>query len=136
MFRLAISPITVDSQKKGLEPSGFVDEVAVRLVGASRELVHGREIFGIRRRVRIAEQRCLEGRGRQCLKIAPPNLRVRIFGSNHLALLSHSNRALYRARRLRQDRLIARPTPAANRATAAMKQAQVDAVPAERLDEL
>ena len=94
-----------------------------------------REIVGGRRRPLGLEQRRLERGGGQGLEVAPADLGVGVLGGDHLALLGDADRALHRARRLRQDRLVARAAAAADRAAAAVEQAQPDAVAPEHVDQ-
>src|SRR5690606_29105125 len=58
-----------------------------------------------------------------------------IFRRDDLALLGDADLAVHRTAGLRDDRIIARTTAAADRAAAAMKQPQPHAVALEHLDE-
>jgi hypothetical protein len=74
------------------------------------------------------QQRRFERGGHQRLKVACTDLGVRVLRRDDLALLRQPQLAAHRARRLRQDRLIARATAASDRAAAAVEQAQLQAM--------
>ena len=135
ILRLAISPITVNSRKKSFEAVGFVDEVAIGAIGLGGEVFHRGQILGLRLgRLRLQQGGFERGRGED-LEIAPAELRIRIFAGDDFALLGDADRALNRARRLGEDRLIAGSAAAADRTAAAMKQAQADIMAPEHFDE-
>ena len=64
---------------------------------------------------------------------------MRVFRGDHLALLGEADLPVHGARRLREDRLVARAAAAADGAAAAVEEAQRDAVLArsarEQLDQ-
>jgi hypothetical protein len=60
---------------------------------------------------------------------------VRVLRRDHLALLGQAELPVHRAGRLREDRLVARPAAASDRAAAAVEQAQRDAVVAPQAGE-
>ncbi len=74
-------------------------------------------------------------RRREDLEVAPTEFRVRVFAGDDLALLGDANGTLDRTRRLSQDRLVARPAAAPDRAAATMEEARLDVVTAEDVDE-
>ena len=74
------------------------------------------------------QQRGFESRGGEDFEIAAPEIRVRIFARDHLALLGDADGALHGAARLREDRLIARPTAAADGAAAAVEKTKRNAM--------
>src|SRR5258708_39886254 len=88
-----------------------------------------------RRVLRRLQQRGFERRRRQVFEIAAAEFRIRVFAGDDLALFGDADRTLHRPGRLGEDRLIARPTAAPNRAAAAVKQAQTDAMAPKYFDE-
>ncbi len=84
---------------------------------AARYSSRGRDLPGL-------QQRRFERRGGENFEIAASDLRIGVFGRDHLALLGDADRALHGAARLRQDRLIARAAAAADRSATAVEQAQ------------
>ena len=81
------------------------------------------------------QQGGLERRRGEDLQIAPGKLGVRVFAGDDLALLGDADCALNRAGGLREDRLVAGPAAAADRAAPAVEQAELDVVTAEHLDQ-
>ena len=69
------------------------------------------------------------------LEIAPADLGIGIFARDDFALLGDADLALHRAARLGEDRVVARAAAAADRAAAAVEQADAHAVLAEDLDQ-
>ena len=115
---------------------GLVHERAIGTVGACREVVEDREI----RRCAPAEalgvlEARFERRGDQRFQVAPSELRVGILAGDDLALLGDPKPSGHAARRLREDRIEARPAAAADRAAAAVKEPQLHAVRAAGVDE-
>ena len=100
-----------------------------------RQLLHGGQIFLARRRPVRLEQRRLQRRGGEDLQVAPPDLGIGILAGDRLALLGDADLPLHRAAGLGQDRLVARAAAAAHRSAPAVEQAQLDAVPAEDVDQ-
>ena len=82
----------------------------------------------LRRALGRVQQGRLERRRDQRLEVAPADLGVGVLRRDHLALLGQADLAVHRARRLRQDRLVARAAAASDGAAAAVEQAQRDAV--------
>ncbi|SOT40155.1 hypothetical protein F01_260221 [Burkholderia cenocepacia] len=118
------------------EARGFIDERAVRGHRRVGQRLHrGLERGQLRRCVRLRQQRRLERRGDDRLEVAPADRRVRELARDHLALFGQADLAVHGARRLRQDRLVGRAAPAADRAAAAMEQPQRDLALAEQVDE-
>ena len=75
-------------------------------------------------------------RGRdQRFEVAAAELGIRILAGDDLALLGDAQAARDASRRLREDRLVARPAAAADRAAAAVEQAQLHAVRRRRVDQ-
>jgi hypothetical protein len=74
------------------------------------------------------QQRGFQRGGHQGFQVAPADLGVGVLGGDHLALLGQADLAAHRARRLRQDGLVAGAAAAAHRAAAAVEHAQLDAV--------
>jgi hypothetical protein len=70
------------------------------------------------------QQRGLQRGGDQGFQVAPADLGVGVLGGDHLALLGQADLAVHRARRLRQDGLVAGAAAAADGAAAAVEQAQ------------
>ena len=77
----------------------------------------------------------LERRRDERLQIAPAEIGIGIFAGDDLALLGDAQAAADAARRLRENRLEARPAAAADGAAAAVEEPQLDAVVAKRVDE-
>ncbi len=73
------------------------------------------------------QQGGFEGRGDQGLEVPAADLGVGVLRVDDLALLGQPDLAVDRARRLRQDGLVARPAATPDGATAAVEQAQHDA---------
>ncbi len=69
----------------------------------------------------------LERRGDDGLEVAPPELRIGVLARDDLALLGEADAAVDAARRLREDRVVRRTAAAADRAAAAVEEAQLDA---------
>ena len=81
------------------------------------------------------QQACFQrGRGEN-FQIAAADFGVGIFAGDDLALLGDADLAVHRAARLRDDRVIARPAAAADRAAAAVEQPQAHVVALEHLDQ-
>src|SRR6201746_1154507 len=80
------------------------------------------------------QQAALQVCGRKNLQIVAADLGVGIFAGDDLALLGDPDLAVHRAAGLRDDRLIARPAAAADRAAAAVEQPQAHVVAFEHLD--
>ena len=74
------------------------------------------------------EQARLERRCDQRLEVAAAEIRIGIFARDDLALLGDAQAAGDAARRLREDRLVARAAAAADGAAASVKEAQLHAV--------
>ena len=89
--------------------------------GLRRQFLHDGQVVGGRPGPVRLQQGRLERGGGQGLEIAPADLGVGVFAGDHLALLGDADLTLQGAGRLRQDRLKARPTAAADRAAAAME---------------
>ena len=81
------------------------------------------------------QQARLQRRRGQSLQIAAADLGIGVFAGDDFALLGDADLPVHRAARLRQDRVIARPAAAADRAAAAVEQPQPDAVTLEHLDQ-
>jgi hypothetical protein len=75
------------------------------------------------------QQRRLQHRGHRQLEVLPGQGGQRVLVGDDLALLGHLDRAVQRAVRLGQDRLVGRAAAAADRAAAAVEQPQPHAVP-------
>ena len=82
------------------------------------------------------QERCFKRCSGENFQITASDFGVGIFRSDDLTLLGNANGAVYRATRLRQNRIIAWAAAATDRAAAAMEQAHRDAVFAEDIDEL
>ena len=74
------------------------------------------------------QQRCFKRRRHQGFKVATADFRVGVFGADHFALLGQANLSAHRARRLRQNGLVARATATADRAAPAMEHPELDVV--------
>jgi hypothetical protein len=75
------------------------------------------------------QQRRLQHRGHGQLQVFPGQRGQRVLVGDDLALLGHLDRAVQRAVRLGQDRLVGGPPPRPDRAAAAVEEPQPDAVP-------
>ncbi len=95
----------------------------------------GREIVAGWRSSVPFEQRRLERCRSQGFEVAPTDFRVGILAGDHFALLGDADLALHGPGRLREDRLVARPTAPPDRTAAAMEQAQPDLVSPEDIDQ-
>ena len=82
------------------------------------------------------EQRRLQRGGQQRLQVAVRDPGLGVLRGDHLTLLGDPQRALHRARRLREDRVVARATAAADGAAATVEQPQPDSGLARRLDQV
>ena len=60
------------------------------------------------------QQRNFEHGRNQVIEILPAKLRIEIFAGDDLALFGHANAGCDRARRLRQNRLVARAAAASD----------------------
>jgi hypothetical protein len=83
----------------------------------------------------VRHQARLQRGGDQQFQVAPADFRVREFRGDDLALFGQADLAVHGARRLRQDRLVARAAAAADGAAAAVEQAQAHAGALEDLDQ-
>ena len=110
------------------EALGLVDQVAIGLEGLRRQLVHRGQIFLARRALPRLQQARLQRRGSEDFQIAAADFGVGIFAGDDLALLGDADLAVHGAAGLREDRLVARPAAAADRAAAAVEQPQPDVV--------
>ena len=135
IFRLAISPMTVDSQKYRSNPAALVNQVPIRSISVGGEFLHGREVLLARRRLVRLQERRLQGGGSKNFEVSPAYLRMRIFRRDHLALLGDADLPLHSARGLREDGLITRAAAAADGSAAAVEQAQRDPMTAEGVDQ-
>ena len=79
------------------------------------------------------EQRRFQRGGQQRLQVAVRDPRLGVLGGDHLALLGDPQRPVHRARRLRQDGVVARAAAAADRAAATVEEPQPDSGLAGRL---
>src|SRR5205807_1869945 len=114
---------------------GFVNEISVGAISLGGEKLHSGKIFGTGLGGRRLQQSRLERGGGQDLEVAAAQFRVRVLARNHFALLGDADGGLHRAERLRENRLIAGPAAASDRATAAVEEAQADLMPPKHLDE-
>src|SRR6516225_9309328 len=121
--------------EKAVEARGLENEVTIGAIGLRREKLHCLEILGPRfSRFRLQHCR-FQSRRRKDLEVASAELGVRVFAGDDLALLGDADGTLHGTRRLSKDRLIAGPAAAADRAAAAVEQAQPDLMAPEHLDE-
>ena len=118
------------------EARRLVDERAIGGVRVLRQRVHRAVVGGgtILEPLAVDEAR-LERGGDERLQVAPAEIGIRILAGDDLALLGDAQAAADAARRLREDRLEARPAAAADGAAAAVEEPQLDAVVAKRVDE-
>jgi hypothetical protein len=72
--------------------------------------------------------------GDERFEVAATELGIRILAGDDLALFGDAKAARDTSRRLGEDRIVARPAAAADRAAAAVKQAQMHAVRRRRVD--
>ena len=84
----------------------------------------------------MRHQARFERGGDQQFEVAAADLGVRELGGDDLALFGQADLAVDGARRLRQDRFVARPAAAPDGAAAAVEQAQLDAGVGEHLDQV
>ena len=132
--RLARGRARADVELRDLLQRRGVHEV----VGEARRVHHQRAVaahagFGqpigrLQERLRYVVARGLERafqhRRHQRFQVAAAEFGVGVLGADHLALLGQADLAAHRARRLRQDGLVAGPAAAPHRAAAAVEQAQ------------
>ena len=118
-----------DQRLGGGEVDRLVHQRPVGLLRAVGEVVEQRVgRLGVVPEPLDVEQAGLQ-RGRdQRLEVAPGAVGVAVLGGDHLALLGDPQRPGDGARRLRADRLVARPAAPADRAAAAVEQPQPDAL--------
>ena len=135
MCRLAISAITVESQKYRSKSGRFIHQRAVGPVGVGGKLLHRRHELGTRRPVLRVQQRHLQHAGDDVIEVLPAEFRIEIFSGNDLALFGDADARLHGARGLRQDRLVARAAAATDRPAAAVKYPQLDAAALEHIDQ-
>ena len=135
MCRLAISPITVNSQKYRSKPSRLVDQRPIGAVGVRGQLLHRFDEFRARRRFLRMQQRDLQHRRDQVVEVLPAKLGIEIFAGDDLALLGDADAGLHGAGRLRQDGVVARAAAAADRPAAAVEQPQADLAALEDVDQ-
>ena len=120
----------------GGEALGFIDQPAVGLERQLRERVHDRTEglrFGLLFQV---EQGRFQRSGSEDFQVAATDFRVRVFRGDDFALFGDADLPGNGAGRLREDGLIARAAAAADRAAAAVEQAQANLVLAEHLGQL
>ena len=101
-------------------------QIVEHLVGGSRGITKAFDV----------EQRRFEGRGQQGLQIAVRDPWFGVLRGDDLALLGEPQRAVHRARRLRQDGVVAGAAAAADGAAATVEEPQPDSGLAGGLDEV
>ena len=100
----------------------LVDELPIGRHAALPKSAPPRRRTPAARSCRQFSKRRFERRRDQRLEIAPADVGIGVFRRDHLALLGQPDLAVHRARRLRQDGLIARAAAAPDRTAAAMEQ--------------
>jgi hypothetical protein len=91
---------------------GAVDEATVRVERQPGQGVHRlAEPVGVVAELLLVEARGLQRRGEQRLEVPARRRRLRVLGGHHLALLGDAQRAVHRAGRLGEDRLVGGPPP-------------------------
>src|SRR5882724_1830478 len=103
------------------EAFGLVNEAAIGLEGQRRQLLHRFEIFMTERALSGLQQAGLKRRCGQDFQIVATDLGVGIFAGDDLALFGDANLAVHRAAWLRNDGVITRSAPAADRTAASVK---------------
>ena len=107
----------------GVEARGFVHQ---RPVGG--HAVVGERLRGLQEGLghvgRWRQQAGFQRGGHQRFEVAAADVRVAVFGTDHLALFGEADLAAHGAMRLRQNGLVAGATAAAHRAAPAMEHAQ------------
>ena len=101
-------------------------QVVEHLVGGARGVAEALDV----------EQRGFQGGRQQRLQVAVRDPRLGVLGGDHLALLGDPQRPVHRARRLRQDGVVARAAAAADGAAATVEEPQPDSGLAGRLDQV
>ena len=78
----------------------------------------------------------LQRGGEERLEVAVCDPRLGILGGDHLTLFGNAQRAVHRARRLRQDGVVARATATADGSAATVEEPQPDSGLARRFDQI